>query len=71
MKGRRLLMILFFGVVLSFSQSGCQVQKNEFLKKKYKIKKDYPPIQRYYNKSSLFRKDKKKRPDKSRRSVGY
>lgn len=32
--------------------TGCKVQKDDFSKKKYKIRKGYPPVQRYYNKWS-------------------
>jgi len=34
-------------------------EKNiQFYQKKYKFHKDYPPVQRYYNKSGLFRPKK-------------
>ena len=42
-------MILLLGSIQS-----CISQKNDFSKKKWKIKKDQPPAQRYYNKWSLF-----------------
>jgi hypothetical protein len=31
-------------------------QKNEFEKKKYKIRKGAPPAQRYFNKYAIFKK---------------
>jgi hypothetical protein len=46
------------GLLMAFmliGTQGCQVQKNEFVKKKYKIRKGMPPAQRYYNKYSIFR----------------
>lgn len=48
--------ILFSILIVGLGMSqGCRVQKNEFNKKKYKIRKGMPPAQRYYNKHSIFR----------------
>lgn len=52
------LITLMFVVCLIGMGSGCQVQKNEFAKKKWKIKKGHPPAQRYFNKWSLFNPDR-------------
>ncbi len=51
LKRLKVLLILPF-MVFMFVGTGCHVQKNDFHKKKWKIKKGHPPIQRYYNKWS-------------------
>ncbi|MFT4679259.1 MAG: hypothetical protein ACI84C_001392 [Flavobacteriales bacterium] len=48
-----ILMALLFAVA---SVQGCMSQKNEFEKKKYKIRKGAPPAQRYFNKYAIFKK---------------
>lgn len=52
------LFTLIFVLGLIGMGTGCQVQKNEFAKKKWKIKKGQPPAQRYFNKWSLFNPDR-------------
>ena len=52
------LITLIFVMCLIGMGNGCAVQKNEFAKKKWKIKKGQPPTQRYYSKWSLFNPDR-------------
>lgn len=52
---KRVMMLLAVAAAL-LSIQGCVSQKNEFQKKKYKIRKGQPPAQRYYNKYTIFRK---------------
>ncbi len=60
--------LTFIIVVLLVSLSSCRAQKVnkrsykdyerkiiQFDQKKYKFRDNYPPVQRYYNKTSLFR----------------
>lgn len=42
---------------VAMGTSSCTVHKSEFSKKKWKIKKGYPPVQKYYMKWSIMRKD--------------
>ena len=65
-KGSEVLwtMVVVVLVLLSSCNSSKPAQKNhrdyrykttQFDQKKYKIRKDFPPVQRYYNKNPLFR----------------
>ncbi len=56
--------IVLLSIVLSSCGSTKKTQKNykdyqykttQFDQKKYKIRKNFPPVQRYYAKNSLFR----------------
>lgn len=54
---KRLKNVYTFALILAMAvmivgSSGCKVQKNDFHKKKWAIKKGHPPVQRYYNKWS-------------------
>lgn len=50
----RTMMLASVVALLGMSMSSCSVQKNDFMKKKWKIRKGHPPVQRYYNKWSPF-----------------
>lgn len=52
---QRILMVMALLFTVASVQS-CMSQKNEFEKKKYKIRKGAPPAQRYFNKYSIFKK---------------
>jgi hypothetical protein len=54
---KRLKQVYTIGLILTIvlmivGGTGCKVQKNDFHKKKWAIKKGHPPVQRYYNKWS-------------------
>lgn len=50
----KVLLTALMAILLVGFSTGCKVHKNDFHKKKWKIKKGHPPIQRYYNKWSPF-----------------
>ncbi len=52
---QKILMLVAVLLAVSCTQ-GCMSQKNEFEKKKYKIRKGAPPAQRYFNKYTIFKK---------------
>lgn len=52
MKRFGILLVTTLLLTASMVGTGCKVHKNDFHKKKWAIKKGYPPIQRYYNKWS-------------------
>ncbi|WP_306644118.1 hypothetical protein [Sanyastnella coralliicola] len=61
MNAKKLVSIFFIAILVALSggATGCKVQKNDFHKKKWKIKKGHPPVQRYYNKWSPFNPHRK------------
>lgn len=52
---QKILMLIALLFAIASVQS-CMSQKNEFEKKKYKIRKGAPPAQRYFNKYAIFKK---------------
>lgn len=54
MKKLSALMLILVMAFLSVGSTGCAVTKSDFHKKKWKIRKSHPPVQRYYNKWRLF-----------------